>query len=210
MQRVIKRIFDFLFSLVGLIVSSPILLVAVIIIHIKSPEDSALFKQQRVGYKGKVFTILKLRTMTNEKDENGELLPDELRLKKWGIVIRKMNIDELPQLINILRGQMSLIGPRPILPKEMFVMTEEEQKLRQSVTPGITGWEAINEEKTDSREEMAKYDLYYVRHWSLWFDIKIFFTTIFIVLTGKRSDDAHRAPKIDETEIKTENLYCEE
>ena len=110
-----------------------------------------------------------------------------------------MNIDELPQAWNILKGQMSWIGPRPLLPKEMTVMTEEEQKERQSMRPGISGWEAVNEEKSDDRVEMAKYDLYYVRKWSLWFDIKILFMTAYIVLFGRRPDDSLRAPKMKET-----------
>ena len=173
MQKVIKHIFDFLFALVCSAFAIPIILVAMLIIHIKSPEAPAIFKQRRIGYKGKEFTIYKLRTMTDERDENGELLPDEYRLKRWGEVLRTLNIDELAQIFNVLKFQMSWIGPRPLLPREMSVMTLEEQKIRQSMFPGITGWEALNEDKTDSREEMAQYDLYYVKNWSLWFDIKI-------------------------------------
>ena len=116
-----------------------------------------------------------------------------------------MNIDELPQAWNILKGQMSWIGPRPLLLKEMSVMTEEEQKERQSMRPGISGWEAVNEEKTDDRAEMAKYDLYYVRKWSLWFDIKILFKTVYIVLFGRRPDDSLRAPKMKENPQEEQN-----
>ena len=166
MQKAIKRAFDFCFALICLIFASPVILLSMLIVHIKSPEDPVMFKQERVGHKGKLFTIYKLRTMTNERDEKGELLPDEQRLKKWGIIIRKTSIDELPQIFNILAGQMSWIGPRPLLPREMVVMTVQEQETRQSMLPGITGWEAINEGLTDTREEMAQYDLYYVNNWN--------------------------------------------
>lgn len=201
MQKMIKRVFDFCFALFVLIFAIPIILLTIICIMINSPEDSPIFKQTRIGYKGKRFTILKLRTMTNEKDENGNLLSDEQRLKTWGKVIRKLSIDELTQIFNILLGQMSWIGPRPLLPHEMEVMTAEEQVVRQSMLPGITGWEAVNEDKTDSRAEMAQYDLHYIKNWSLLLDMKIFFMTIVILLFGNRADDAYRAPKVNEAEI---------
>ena len=210
MQKIIKRLFDFLFALLCSVFAIPIILVAMLVIHIKSPEAPTIFKQKRIGYKGKEFTIYKLRTMTDERDENGNLLPDEVRLKRWGEIMRTLNIDELVQIINILKMQMSWIGPRPLLPHEMAVMTLDEQKVRQSMLPGITGWEAINESKTDSREEMAKYDLYYVKHWSLWLDIKIFFKTVAVLFTKSRAEDSYRAPKVKENEIKTEEIYTEE
>ncbi|MBQ8538704.1 MAG: sugar transferase [Ruminococcus sp.] len=209
MQRAVKRVFDFCFALGCLFFALPVILLAMLVVHIKSPEDPVIFKQKRVGYKGKLFTIYKLRTMTNERDGEGNLLPDEKRLKKWGVIIRKTSIDELPQIFNILLGQMSWIGPRPLLEKEMSVMTIEEQQTRQSMLPGITGWEAINEGLTDTREAMAQYDLYYVNNWNLAFDIKIFFLTIMILFTGKRSDEEHRAPKVKKEEIKTEKIYSE-
>ena len=130
-------------------------------------------------------------------------------MKSWGKIIRKLSIDELTQILHIFTGKMSWIGPRPLLPKEMLVMTEEEQKLRQSVIPGITGWEAVNEDKTDNRRAMAEYDLEYVRNWSLLFDAKIFFMTIAKLFKADRSDDQHRAPKLKEEEIiqnKQENI----
>lgn len=210
MQKIVKRVFDFLFALICSIFALPIILVAMLIVHIKSPEAPTIFKQKRIGYKGKEFTIYKLRTMTDTRDENGNLLPDEYRLKRWGEVMRTLNIDELTQIFNILKFQMSWIGPRPLLPHEMSVMTLEEQKLRQSMMPGITGWEALNEAKTDSREEMAQYDLYYVKNWSLWFDIKIFFRTIGVIFTKSRAEDSYRAPKVKADEIKTNEIYVEE
>ncbi len=201
--KAVKRTADFLSAVIIGIITLPIMLVAILIIHIKSPEASAVFKQTRVGYKEKNFTIYKLRTMTDDRDENGDPLPDEYRLKPWGKVIRKLSIDELPQVLNILKGEMSWIGPRPLLPQEMCVMTPEEQKERQSVLPGVTGWEAVNEEKSDSRREMAMFDLEYVRKFSLLFDMKILYKTVIIILGAKRAEDELRAPKIKEEEIVT-------
>lgn len=201
MGRIVKRVFDILFALFVSIFAIPIIIVFMIVVKIASPESPVIFKQERIGYKGKHFKIHKLRSMTNERDENGMLLPDEQRLKPWGKLIRKLSIDELTQIIHIFSGKMSWIGPRPLLPKEMLVMTEEEQRVRQSVRPGITGWEAVNEEKSDNRRAMAEYDLYYARNWSVGFDIKIFFMTVMKLFKADRSDDAHRAPKLKEEEI---------
>lgn len=194
---IIKKVFDYIFSLLLLICVSPFFLIAVIIVKICSPESPVLFKQERVGYKNKTIILYKLRSMTNECNENGELLPNSVRLKKWGKVIRKTNLDEIPQIWNILKGEMSLIGPRPILPKEMLIMSQEEQILRQSVLPGITGWEAVHESDTVTRRGMADYDLYYVDNWSLKLDIKIFFLTAFKILAYKRPSDELRAPDIN-------------
>ena len=207
--KAVKRIFDYTLAIVAGIFAIPIILIFMLVIKIASPEDPALFKQERMGYRCKPFTIYKLRTMTNEKDENGNLLPDEQRIKSWGKIIRKFSIDELSQILNIFTGQMSWIGPRPLLPKEMLVMTEEEQRERQSVMPGITGWEAVNEDKSDSRREMAEFDLYYVRNWSIALDIKIFFLTVKKLLGADRSDEAHRAPKLNENEFKTTEIVQE-
>ncbi len=179
----------------------PILFFAMLFVFLNSPKGgSPIFKQTRVGHRGKKFTMLKLRTMTNSKDDKGNLLPDEQRLQWWGKFIRKTNIDELTQILHILVGQMSFIGPRPLLPKEMLVMTEKEQEKRQSVRPGIVGWESVNEEKSSSRIEMAQFDLYYVDNWSLMLDLKIFLKTIFGIF--KRPNDFLRAPKLSEDEIK--------
>lgn len=154
-----------------------------------------------MGYRGKLFTLFKLRSMTNECDENGDLLPDEMRLKKWGKIVRKTNMDELFQIWNILKGEMSFIGPRPILAKEMLVMTSEEQQERQSMRPGITGWEAVHEGESSTRREMAEKDLYYVRNWSLKLDWLVFYKTFQIVLGFQRPDDSVRAPKMTDDQI---------
>lgn len=192
-----KRVFDIIFSFILLVISSPFFLAAIIMVKFASPEAPIIFKQERIGYRCKPFIIKKLRTMTNDRDQRGELLPDKKRLKKWGVFLRKTNLDEIPQICNILKGEMSLIGPRPLLYKEMQIMSIEEQKKRQSVLPGITGWEAINEGKSSSRREMAEYDLFYVENYSILLDIKIFITTVSIIIFNRRPADNIRAPKIE-------------
>lgn len=201
MGNFIKRFIDLLLALVLFVPAALVLLCGIIFVMIVSPDSSPIFKQERVGYKNKLFKLYKLRSMTNERDENGELLPDEVRLKKWGKIVRATNIDELFQIWNIVKGEMSFIGPRPILAKEMLVMTEEEQKVRQSMRPGITGWEAVHEGESENRRQMAEFDLYYVRNWSLKMDWLVFYKTIQIVLGFKRPDDSVRAPKMTDDQI---------
>ena len=134
--------------------------------------------------------------MTNEKNVDGELLSDAKRLKLWGKIIRKTGLDEIPQMINILRGEMSLIGPRPILPSyvERF---DDYQLRRQDVLPGISGWQTVNEWKTPTWEKTFEYDIYYVDNFSLWLDLKIFFITIYMVFFMNRTDENYR-PTFDE------------
>lgn len=201
MGKFIKRLFDLLLALVLFVPAALVLLCGIIFVKIISPEASPIFKQERVGFKNKLFTLYKLRSMTNERDENGELLPDEVRLKKWGKIVRATNMDELFQIWNIIKGEMSFIGPRPILAKEMLVMTEEEQKVRQSMRPGITGWEAVHEGESENRRQMAEFDLYYVSNWSLKMDWRVFYKTIQIVLGFQRPDDSVRAPKMTDDQI---------
>ena len=201
MNKFIKRLLDLILALILLIPAALVLLFGVLFVWIVSPESSPIFKQERVGFKGKLFTLFKLRSMTNERDENGDLLPDEMRLKKWGKIVRKTNMDELFQIWNILKGEMSFIGPRPILAKEMLVMTTEEQQERQSMRPGITGWEAVHEGESSTRREMAEKDLYYVRNWSLKLDWLVFYKTFQIVLGFQRPDDSVRAPKMTDDQI---------
>ena len=201
MGKIIKCISDYLLAILLFVPASLVLLIGVIVVKIASPESSPIFKQERVGYKMKLFTIWKLRSMTNERDFEGNLLPDEQRLKSWGKIIRKTNIDELFQIWNVLKGDMSFIGPRPILPKEMLVMTKDEQRERQSMRPGITGWESIHEGESENRRQMAEFDLYYIRNWSLKLDWKIFYKTIKIVVGFQRPDDSVRAPKMTDDQI---------
>lgn len=205
MGKFIKRFFDIVLSFFLFIPATLVLLAGVIFVKIVSSEASPIFMQERVGYKRKLFTLFKLRSMTNERDENGEFFPDEIRLKKWGKIVRATNIDELFQIWNILKGEMSFIGPRPILAKEMLVMTEGEQKERQSMRPGITGWEAVHEGESENRRQMAEFDLYYVRNWSLKLDGLVFYKTIQIVLGFQRPDDSIRAPKMTDDQVRTMN-----
>lgn len=205
MEKFIKRLFDILLALIFFLPSVFVLLCGMLLVKIASPEASPIFKQNRVGYKNRIFTLYKLRSMTNERDLNGELLPDEARLKKWGKIVRATNIDELFQIWNILKGEMSFIGPRPILPDEMKVMTLAEQEERQSMRPGITGWEAVHEGQSNTRREMAMFDLYYVRNWSLKLDWQVFYKTIAIVLGFQRPGDSVRAPKMTEDQIISED-----
>lgn len=207
MGAFVKRLLDLLLALVLLVPGAIVLGLGIIFVRIVSPESSPIFKQVRVGYKGKHFTLYKLRSMTNERDASGELLPDELRLKKWGKIVRATNMDELFQIWNIVKGEMSFIGPRPILPAEMLVMTESEQAERQSMRPGITGWEAIHEGESSNRREMAEFDLYYVRNWSLKLDWIVFWRTIQVVLGFQRPDDSVRAPKMtDEQKLSDKEI----
>ena len=201
MGKFIKRLFDLVLALLLFIPASLVLLCGIIFVKVVSPESSPIFKQERVGYRRKLFTLYKLRSMTNERDEKGELLPDEARLKKWGRIVRATNMDELFQIWNILKGEMSFIGPRPILAKEMLVMTDEEQAERQSMRPGITGWEAVHEGESENRRQMAEFDLYYVRNWSLKIDWLVFYKTFQIVLGFQRPDDSVRAPKMTDDQI---------
>lgn len=203
-SKFIKRLLDLVLALIIFVPAVLVLLVGIIFVKVVSPESSPIFKQERVGYKNKHFTMYKLRSMTNERDAEGNLLPDEVRLKKWGKIVRKTNMDELFQIWNILLGEMSFIGPRPILPKEMLVMTEAEQIERQSMRPGITGWEAIHEGESEKRRQMAEMDLYYVRNWSLKLDWIVFYRTVGLVLGFGRPDDTVRAPKLDESEFRTD------
>lgn len=204
MGAFVKRLFDLLLSVVLLIPGAVVLGFGSVFVKIASPEASPVFKQIRVGYKEKHFTLYKLRSMTNDRDAKGELLPDEDRLKKWGKIIRATNIDELFQIWNIVKGEMSFIGPRPILPAEMLVMTESEQAERQSMRPGITGWEAVHEGESENRRQMAEFDLYYVRNWSIKLDWLVFWKTLQIIIGFKRPEDAVRAPKMTDKEKVTD------
>ncbi len=195
-QRFVKRIFDIIFSLLLLVCSSPFFLIAFLTVKICSPESPATFKQLRSGYKCKEFTIYKLRTMTNERDETGELLPDEIRLKTWGKIIRKTNLDEIPQIVNVLKGEISLIGPRPVLTSDVEKFNDYQRR-RQDAIPGISGWEAVNEWETPTWEKKFEYDIYYVDNFSLWLDIKIFFKTIYVVFFAKRPDDSYRPARFE-------------
>lgn len=176
-----KRFFDFCISLIALICISPILLVVTIWLHFANKGAGAFFFQERPGKDGKIFKVIKFKTMTDERDENGELLPDADRLTKVGRFVRSTSIDELPQLINVLKGDMALIGPRPLL-VQYLPLYSKEQARRHEVRPGISGWAQCHGRNAISWTEKFKLDVWYVDHVSLLTDLKVIFITIKKVL----------------------------
>jgi lipopolysaccharide/colanic/teichoic acid biosynthesis glycosyltransferase len=171
-----KRILDFIISLIALIVLSPIFIIVAILVRIKLG-GPVIFKQKRPGKDGKIFTLYKFRTMTDKKDENGNLLPDSERLTQFGKMLRSTSLDELPELFNILKGDMSIVGPRPQLVRDMVFMTEEQNK-RHSVRQGLTGLAQVNGRNAISWEEKINYDLKYIEKITLKNDLKICFLTV--------------------------------
>ncbi len=182
-RKFIKRLFDLLLSLAGIIVLLPVLLVLWVLVRVKLGSP-ALFTQERPGKNEKVFKLYKFRSMTDERDKNGELLPDEIRLTRFGRLLRATSLDELPQLFNILKGDMSLIGPRPLLVRYLPYYTKEERH-RHDVRPGLTGLAQVNGRNALGWEDRFAYDLEYVNHLTFGMDIKIIAMTVGKVL--KRS-----------------------
>lgn len=176
-----KRFFDFWISLIALIVISPILLVVTIWLHFANKGAGAFFLQERPGKNAKIFKVIKFKTMTDERDAEGNLLPDEKRLTKVGKFVRSTSIDELPQLINVLKGDMALIGPRPLLPQYLSLYSPEQFR-RHEVRPGISGWAQCHGRNAISWTEKFKLDVWYVDHVSLITDLKVIFITIKKVL----------------------------
>lgn len=175
-RRIVKPALDFLVAAIALIVASPVFLVCVILLAIVN-KGNIWFTQRRPGKKGKLFTVIKFKTMTDERDSHGELLGDHHRLTPVGSFIRKTSLDELPQLINILKGDMSFVGPRPLL-EEYLPLYNDEQRRRHEVTPGITGWAQVNGRNAISWREKFAYDVWYVKHQSFLLDLKILFLTV--------------------------------
>lgn len=178
-----KRAIDFTIVFIALLIIWPILAIVTIWLHFANKGAGAFFFQERPGKNGKIFKVIKYKTMTDERDENGKLLPDAVRLTKVGKFVRSTSIDELPQLINVLKGDMALIGPRPLLVKYLPFYTEREQ-LRHSVRPGITGWAQVNGRNNLEWDERLEHDAYYAENLSLAFDIKILYMTVINVLKG--------------------------
>ena len=176
-----KRFFDFWISLIVLICISPVLLIVTIWLHFANKGAGAFFLQERPGKNERIFKIIKFKTMTDEKDDNGKLLPDEQRLTKVGSFVRSTSIDELPQLFNVLKGDMALIGPRPLLTRYLSWYTEEERH-RHDVRPGITGYAQCHGRNDVTWDEKLEMDVWYVNHVSLNTDIKIILKTIKSVL----------------------------
>lgn len=179
-----KRFFDLWISLIVLVLISPLLLVIIIWLHFANKGAGVFFLQERPGKDGKIFKVIKFKTMTDECDEKGELLSDEDRLTKVGSFVRSTSIDELPQLINVLKGDMALIGPRPLLP-EYLPLYSKEQMRRHEVRPGISGWAQCHGRNAINWTEKFKLDVWYVDHLSLMTDLKVFFITIKNVLMRK-------------------------
>ncbi len=175
-KRYFKRPMDLILSLIALIILSPVLLVIAILVKLKLGSP-VIFKQERPGLNEKIFTMYKFRTMTDEKDENGKLLPDSKRLTKFGKFLRSTSLDELPELFNILKGDMSLVGPRPQLIRDLVFMTQA-QRQRHSVLPGLTGWAQINGRNNISWEGKFILDLEYIDDISFLNDCKIIFMTV--------------------------------
>ena len=184
MQTMIKTLFDKSLAFLLIILFSPIYLIVSLLILFKMGRP-ILFRQKRPGLNSEIFGIYKFRTMTNDTDEKGELLPDDQRLLGVGKFIRGASLDELPQILNVLKGEMSFVGPRPLL-IEYLPLYNEEQKRRQDVKPGITGWAQVNGRNAISWEQKFDYDVWYVDHQSFWLDIKILWMTFLKVV--KRSD----------------------
>lgn len=183
-ELMFKRPLDFLMSLLAIIILSPVMLIVAILVRIKLGAP-VLFKQARPGKKEKIFKMYKFRSMTNKKDQDGNLLPDEERLTKFGKFLRSTSLDELPGLFNILSGKMSIVGPRPQLVEDMHFMTSD-QRIRHLVRPSLTGLAQVNGRNAISWEEKMQYDLDYIKKITFFRDFKIVFLTVFKVL--KRSD----------------------
>lgn len=186
-----KRFFDFWISLIVLVCLSPVLLVVTIWLHFANKGAGAFFLQERPGKNGKIFKVIKYKTMTDECDSEGNLLPDEVRLTKVGKFVRSTSIDELPQLFNVLKGDMSLIGPRPLL-VQYLPLYSKEQARRHEVRPGISGWAQCHGRNGISWTEKFKYDVWYVDHLSFAVDLKVVWLTIISVLKREGiSEDGH-------------------
>lgn len=179
-KHFLKRLLDIVFSAIGLIFLSPVLFVLAILVRTKLGSP-VLFRQERPGKDEKIFRLYKFRTMTDKKDEHGELLPDEVRLTKFGKLLRSTSLDELPELWNILKGDMSLVGPRPLL-VQYLPLYNERQKRRHEVRPGITGYAQAHGRNRISWEERFELDVYYVDNISFFVDVKVLFKTISTVL----------------------------
>ena len=183
-KNYLKRIFDFSIALLGLICISPILLVLIVVLHFANEGAGVFFTQDRPGKDEKLFRLIKFKTMNERKDANGELLPDKYRLTKTGKILRSLSLDELPQLFNVLKGDMALIGPRPLLVKYLPLYSPEQHR-RHEVRPGITGWAQVNGRNAITHTKKFEYDVWYVDHISFKLDIKILLMTIHNVLHHK-------------------------
>jgi len=175
-----KRLLDLTLTITGGLIISPIILVITLLVN-RYHGKPVLFRQLRPGYKGKPFLVYKFRTMTEKRDGQGKLLPDDQRLTRLGKFLRSTSLDEIPELINVIKGEMSLVGPRPLLMQYLDRYTPEQAR-RHEVLPGITGWAQINGRNAITWEDKFRFDVWYVNHWSLWLDVKILILTLWKVI----------------------------
>lgn len=180
MYRVVKRMFDIIASCILLVLFSPVMALTACLIYL-TMGSPVLFRQQRPGLYGQPFTLVKFRTMTDARDKTGNLLPDEMRLTRLGAFLRSTSLDELPELFNVLKGEMSLVGPRPLKMEYLSLYTPRQAR-RHEVLPGITGWAQVNGRNSLSWEEKFELDVWYVDNRSFWLDLKILFLTVVKVL----------------------------
>lgn len=213
-KHFLKRLFDFLISGTVLLLIGWLIVLIAIFLHFANKGAGAFFLQERPGKDGKIFKVIKFKTMTDERDENGELLPNEVRLTKVGRIVRALSLDELPQFINIFKGDMSLIGPRPLL-TWFLPLYDETQVRRHEVRPGITGWAQVNGRNTLNYSKKFEYDVWYVDHLSFGLDLKIVWMTVMNVIKRKdignglqnEVDDLGWAAKRKWAEQEFENHY---
>ena len=175
-----KRLFDFILSLLAIIILSPVMIIIAILVKVKLGSP-IIFIQERPGKNEKIFKMFKFRSMTDQRDENGNLLSDDIRLTKFGKLLRSTSLDELPELFNILKGDMSIVGPRPLMSRYLSYYTQEE-RIRHNVRPGLTGYAQINGRNSLSWDEKLKMDVVYVRQLSLYMDLKIILNTVLVVV----------------------------
>jgi len=193
-KHFLKRFIDFVLSLTAILVISPILIVLIILLYFTNEGAGVFFLQERPGLKGKIFKVIKFKTMNERKGEDGKLLPDLLRITKVGKFVRATSLDELPQLFNVLKGDMALIGPRPLL-KQYLPLYSPEQMRRHDVRPGISGWAQVNGRNNLTWGEKFKLDVWYVDHLSMWLDIKIIVMTVLKVFKRESINNADTASK---------------
>ena len=191
-EHYIKRVLDFALSLTALLLLFPFLLLVTVGLHFANKGSGAFFTQQRPGYKGKIFKIYKFKTMNDKRDAEGNLLPDAERLTKVGRFVRSLSIDELPQLLNVLKGEMSFIGPRPLLPQYLPLYSKEQAR-RHDVRPGITGWAQCNGRNAISWTQKFELDVWYVDNCSILLDAKIVFLSVYKIFVREGISQAGEA-----------------
>ncbi len=190
-----KRLFDLLLTLAGLVVLSPVFLLVGLAVLIFQGRP-VFFRQQRPGYRGRIFTLYKFATMRDLRDPSGRLLPDAQRLTRLGRFLRASSLDELPELLNVLQGEMSLVGPRPLLVKYLPLYSPEQMR-RHDVLPGITGWAQVNGRNALSWQDKFRLDVWYVDHWSFWLDLKILALTAWKVIKREGINQPGQATAVE-------------